>query len=381
MLLVVAVLILYRESCIDIWKKTRMAWMLIGSSLFLGVLFSDYTSKSVKGLYDVLRAAGLFFVVYAILSNSTLKLTRKSAQIVFVVFGLLVFTVAIGLGIQHGNFFIRANPYLYTVIGNLHEFANLATVTLLVLICLIVTQYPTKPVLFKFALISSVIAASIAVLSTTSKGNWLAIAFCIPFIFSLKKRIYFGIWTTILATFVLAYIFLIFFYEAEFIAESYIGSSFLIRKEIAIDTLNLFLHEPWLGYGINTFKYISGIEIRGIPLIMPHNVYMELLFSSGLIGSLLFFLGIIFLFHRRAETHGGLLFNQNGNGFLHLTGKVILLYALLHGMVDMKLFSYEYLGILFTALGMLHVQSSTVTSRSQENKEPDTRWRRSSAIR
>ncbi|GMQ87367.1 MAG: hypothetical protein BMS9Abin08_0568 [Gammaproteobacteria bacterium] len=371
MLLVVAVLILHRASCIGVWKKTRMGWMLIGLSLFLGVIFSDYTGKSVKGLYDAFRAAGLFFVAYAIFSNSLLKLTRKSAQMVFVVFSLLVFTIAIGLGIQQGNFFIRTNPYLYTVIGNLHEFANLAAVTLLVLICLIVTQDPTKPALFKLVLISCAIAAGIAIVSTISKGNWLAIAFCISFILSLEKRAYFGLWKTVLAVFILTYIYLIFFYEAECIADLCFGSTFLIRKELAIETLNLFLHEPWLGHGINTFKYVSGIEIDGIPLIMPHNVYVELLFSSGLIGSLLFCLGIIYLFHRRAETHGDLLFNQHENGFLHLTGKVILLYALLRGIVDMKLFSYEYLGILFATLGLLHVRSSTTASSTGTSHEND----------
>ena len=107
------------------------------------------------------------------------------------------------------------------------------------------------------------------------------------------------------------------------------------------------MQHPWFGHGINTFKYLSGIEVWGVTLIMPHNIYAELLFSSGLIGSLLLCLGFILLYRKAVPVY---------EGFLGLTGQALLLYALLRGLLDMKLFSFEYLGLLFMGLGLLYAR-------------------------
>lgn len=353
LVLLVVVLVLFGDHLAQPWRQSRGGWLLIGAALLLGVLFSEAPEKSAKGLYDALRAFGLFFVACAIASHSTDQRLRRQAGLVFTVAALLLAITALGLGIEGGNFFLRGNRLLNGHLGNLHEFANLTAVTLLLLACVLASAETPAARRSMTVLAIGVLAAAIALAASDSRGNWLATAFCAGFIASHRRPLLFRLWSAALLLALGLYVFLFFFHAGDCLGDFCPGGTYTTRKQLFHATLSLFTEQPWFGHGINTFKAVSEVRLRDRSMIMPHSIYLELLFSSGVVGSLLFCLGGLRLY---AASGGG-----EGSAFLRLTGKVILLYALLRGLVDMKLFSFEYLGILSVALGLLYARPQRTT--------------------
>lgn len=82
----------------------------------------------------------------------------------------------------------------------------------------------------------------------------------------------------------------------RFAQSSFSEESFMVRKEILIDGISLFLKNPVLGNGLN--NYLSGfISINNIFLLQPvHNIFILILIQVGIIGLVysIWFLYLIF---------------------------------------------------------------------------------------
>ena len=67
------------------------------------------------------------------------------------------------------------------------------------------------------------------------------------------------------------------------------------RNELIEIGWQYILKKPWIGYGYDCFKTISGIGWNGKFFYYAHNNYIELLFSGGIIGFTLYYLSILYL--------------------------------------------------------------------------------------
>ena len=141
------------------------------------------------------------------------------------------------------------------------------------------------------------------------------------------------------------------------------GETLVIRKEIYRETLALVFEQPWLGHGVNTFKYVSGIQLGTEPLIMPHNIYLELLFSLGITGSALFVGGIAAVFASCRVQADDRAQPSKAKRFLRLLGLALFVYVAVRGLVDLKLFSYGVFSIVAIALGLTCPWRSSDTAR------------------
>ena len=344
LLLVFLVLVFYRTGFITAWKHTTIAWVLIALACLIGLISSEMPGKSVTGLYNAIRAFAVFFAVFAVTTRVSSRLLLKTATLVNIAAAFGIFVVFISVSIAGDAFLFRQNAYLIQHIGNLHEFANLAAVNLLLLGCLFYIQ-PEK----KYWLIIPVILLITVLLFSTSKGNWISLLICLCYLATAyMKR---ALWYSLLALFLLAYFYIFLFCDQDCYLPIALESTIRDRQDIYANTLALIAEQPWTGHGINTFKYASGMtDPTGEADIMPHNIYLEQLYGWGITGTVLFFCGLGML------TRSIKIIRPAGSetsDFFYLSGNTLLIYSLTRGLLDMKFFSFHYLALLTFAAALV----------------------------
>lgn len=338
-LLLAAVLVFRRRQFVDSWRQTGPAWVLIGLAFLLGVTSSGHIEKSLLGLYEATRGVLLFFTLTALLVEQPTETLYVSARYFFSSLAVLLLLVALFVALQGGTFDLRSNQVLLQHIGNLHEFANLAALCILALACLYWSG-ETK----QHSLLLPIACASLVLLATTSRGNWIAVGMGLSFMLLQKNYRYF--WLLLVTTFLLAYLYIMFWNPAPVATRDSLASTIDIRRTLYSDTLSLFLQSPWLGHGINTFKYTSGLlDPTGDAYIMPHNIYLGMLYGWGIAGSLIFFSGLFILLHRCST--------GPHDGFLFTFGSMLLVWWFSRGLLDMNFFSFHYIGLIACAAALL----------------------------
>lgn len=114
---------------------------------------------------------------------------------------------------------------------------------------------------------------------------------------------------------------------------------FEIRSELNARVLELVAHQPWFGYGMNNFKDLPEAAIRDKAFLYPHQIYLEALFSFGVLGSALFGAMLYWVF--RHATRQAVLTDP-----LAMLGFLAVIYMAGKGLTDMKLIDLQPLGIV-----------------------------------
>ncbi|MDX5298655.1 MAG: O-antigen ligase family protein, partial [Gammaproteobacteria bacterium] len=113
------------------------------------------------------------------------------------------------------------------------------------------------------------------------------------------------------------------------------------REGIYHSSWGAFLASPWFGFGAGTFKLLP---FAG-GFVHPHMIYLELLVSVGMVGAIILTWGLWRL------TRVRLLLPSPP--FYARLGGLILLFFLVRGIFDIRLFGFESWFMLFAALGLL----------------------------
>lgn len=122
--------------------------------------------------------------------------------------------------------------------------------------------------------------------------------------------------------------------------------SFEIRAMINARLLELVADQPWFGYGINSFKHVTEAAVGGVMYIHPHQIYLEALFSFGVVGCLML-AAVLWGFFRLSSRH--MILNEP----LPMLGFLAAVYMAGKGLSDMKLMSVQPLGIFMLAAGLM----------------------------
>jgi hypothetical protein len=90
------------------------------------------------------------------------------------------------------------------------------------------------------------------------------------------------------------------FFTIEEIKESYI-----LRKNLWVNSLDIFFKEFILGIGLGNFSlaYLKKLGFQETWWLHAHNIIMQLLIEVGLIGTILFFLPYLFIFKKIFSIH------------------------------------------------------------------------------
>lgn len=110
---------------------------------------------------------------------------------------------------------------------------------------------------------------------------------------------------------------------------------------------------PVWGHGVRTFAIeMGGItqKVIGQKLGTPHNIMLEALYSLGIIGTLLWAIGISFFWRGASTTNNH---PETQNVFPRLLGYSIFMQLLFHGIFDLTIFSSYFLSFLFVSGGLL----------------------------
>lgn len=71
--------------------------------------------------------------------------------------------------------------------------------------------------------------------------------------------------------------------------------SLINRQRLIVIGLDYINENKWLGYGLDCFKLVSGISGTGSYDLYSHNNYIELLFGSGIIGLVLYYIPMLWI--------------------------------------------------------------------------------------
>ena len=207
-------------------------------------------------------------------------------------------------------------------------------------------------------LIPAIFAMLVVIYFTTSKGNYISIGLCgIYLAFGMKYK---RVWYAVLCLFLLGYCYLFFLCAGDCNVPASIQNTFLVRKEIYANTLALIYEHPWFGHGINTFKYSSGLnDPTGAPFIMPHNIYLEQLYSWGIVGTLLFFSGLIIILKKACKKP---VRNLDSNKYLTMLGYTLLVYSFSRGLLDLKFFSFHFMALIMFSVALVVLGKGTLRS-------------------
>lgn len=344
-LLFVITLKIYLNDYKQLWFSTWRIWLLVAGVVIISVVVSDVFNRSAKGMYDLIRATLLFFVAATIVANAGSENATKTIKHSWLLVTVLVAVSYSVLAYMNGDWPLRYNPLISQYFSGIHEYANVISIALLGLVGLWVVEKER----FSWVQLCCVFCLSFVLLMTDSRGAYLALFFCALYtpchFLSQLRPVWWGGALLVLAMF----LYLSYIHLGTSVFGIDIPASFLERVELSKSTTYAIFDSPWLGYGLNTYKYIGSQFGWGTGYVMPHNIYLELLFSTGLVGTFILFFCFIKLYNNtRIETEALCRVNKYWLLFAHL----LLVYLAFRGLTELRL-GYKTWGLLMISLGIL----------------------------
>lgn len=311
----------------------RAFWMLFAWGV-LFTLVSENPSRSVKGAYDMLRAA-IFFPIGLIVANH-LRNANKAA-----LFSVLAVATIMS------NFFYPRGGYSAQFFFGYHDNPNNVAVSLFFAMMLALLVYQWRGLserYFKAILIVvglGVAAGLMLFVMTNSRQAWLAL-----FVSTMgytwlnsnrpaKQKILVSVLGSGMLLLLL-------------VAFNNKGISLSRREEIWGGLFNLTTsNHPWFGYGLNVVKDV--LKQHDIITQTAHNLFLEVYVSSGIVGIVwfVFFLVLLWMAYSRFKYKKNTIFFVGVCGF---AGYFIM------AMFDLKLSSYRFFGTYAFFLGLIYSQ-------------------------
>lgn len=349
------------------------AWVGVIAGLTIGLTFIQgyYKSFAIKHRY-FLVALLAFFVINIIFSPLPVKAATGA---VAVLKGLMIYPAALLAGrVMEDNYFNRLamvclfinslffiilllwdvnwdNAYDSLVswssnhVGNLHNLDNLVFSSDLLALTLLLK---VKSLRIKLLVGISLLLFIFVSVLVQSEGSTLAMAVCLMALIALYS---YGQWKVLFIGLALLPITLLhmFYFNPDLFTQltGDASQTMIIRSEIYSQLINAWLQHPWNGWGLNTYKYVEETQINGQGYLYPHHIYLESLFSLGLLGCGLILIWLVTMLRKIDST-------RIPSSSISLFVFLMLLYISVKGMSDMKLLSQQTIGWLAACIGILH---------------------------
>ncbi len=309
----------------------------------MSVLCSEVFTKSAKGIYDLIRAVLLFFAAATIVANTKNLPSSDIVKYLLVLMTALILISYVLLAGMEGMLNLRNNPQVTRCFSGIHEYANVVSITILGLIAIWVAGKSSFSLLYCIC----ILILSFVLVMSDSRGAYLALLLCLLYLpcyydYRLKRA-----WFVIALLVVAAFIYLSFYHVGASLFGYDIPASFLERFELSVGTTEAIAKAPWLGYGLNTYKYIGEQIGWDAGYIMPHNIFLELVFSIGIPCSIL--LAANFFKLVNVKNRGKLTATDD---FWLMLAHLLLIYLSFRGLTELRL-GYKTWGMLMVSLGIM----------------------------
>lgn len=263
--------------------------------LLLSIIYSVESNYSTVKTFQVLKSL-IFTNIFILYMNSEEKIEKIFKY--FIISGfILIFRIILVFPIDK-----LGKVKIYTgTLFNANEIGFKLLISLLFILYFIFIK-KNKSIFFIFGLI-------ILCVFLISTGSRTVFAIGIFEIFSLflfsrknKKELIFFLFITIIITYIFLEKFLripviynILGQRIEtllnvFTGKGKVDNSSIVRINMIKDGIKLFLEKPFLGYGIDTYKFLTPYKMYS------HNNYIELLVGMGILGTIVYYFIYIFIF-------------------------------------------------------------------------------------
>lgn len=319
-----------------------VVWMML-ALIALNALTARVPGRALSGGYELLRSASLMVPALLVIALAD----RRMALGWLKVFAVLLSVASVALYFSHfGQRSVMSGIYRWGDVhfGNVHNVINVSALSVLSLVVIIA---------FERARMQRFIFAALLLMGLwfqwvlKSEGTLLAFVLCvfawgaIRFRGAVRAAALLGIMLA-----VGGYVVQMIWPEAVKAALGVRLGGFEIRALINVRVLELVSQQPWFGFGMNNFKGLPEAAIEGKEFLYPHQIYLEALFSFGVLG-LVLFAGVLYGVFRHSSRQAVLSDPLAMLGFLgavYMAGK---------GLTDMKLIDIQPLGIFMIAAAFM----------------------------
>ncbi len=336
---------LFRKEIKSIWANTRNVWIGLSIFLCIGIFCSQLPEKSAKAAYDIIRFLTLFYFAAPLLKHSTDKELTRSLFVFSAFIGYTFLAITIYFQLYDNVIFIRdsISPYAKFGIGSHNHISTVTAAFLVLSLSLALTEIKLKDILIL------VLPLSYCIIVTLSRGNIVAVIFSSTFLLFYHFKFSCKIFTSVLAVFIFAFIYIFFFLECN---NDSCKLNIFARQYIYQDTLALILDKPFFGYGLSVFKHVSGIQEFGENIVMPHNLTLELLYSVGLVGTVILIFSMLIWMNKSGWDIRN-IFSSQRLPLPVIMALSMLIYLFTRGLFDLKLVSSVTFGLIAFSFALL----------------------------
>ncbi len=329
-------------------RQHAKAVMAILLFLTANVALSPLPKDAATGAFNVFKGLWLFPLAILAYPLFTRRRFGWSALLLCIINALAALALLIWI-VDWSNIYLSLLTWSDKHVGNLHNLNNFLFVSDLLALTLIL-RYQER--LFRFGALFCLLPQAILSVLVQSEGSVLAMLCSCVLLAALhfqgRKRIY------LLICSVLPLIALQLLYAFPELLTTLTGlksQTLSIRSQIYAQLIETWQHHPLTGWGIATYKYVEETAVNGKEFLYPHNLYLEALFSLGLIGTLI--TALVAARMLRSIDYSSAIQNP-----VQLFALATLTYLSIKGMSDMKLMSAHTIGWLSLCLGLLLASNS-----------------------
>lgn len=341
----------FRESCRAAWPMLKPMFLLLLAAAVASTALSIHPSRSAQGTRDLLLGL-LFFLPFA--ACGQLLQDRRLGLL----FGWILVATSVALVLGYAACMAYAGvldpldmPYLYDWWRNQNYIGSQLGVNIVLLAALV--RHGDTGRDFRIAAGMACVAMLVLLLGLHVRGAILALAIALPVAWlpaasSWRLRI-----PLAAALGTIALLFVAHMYPAQIYAalpQAFHDPGDLSNGRLAFlaNVLQATAERPWFGWGPNTFKLTEFAVIQRDwgpePHTYPHSVYLELLYSFGLLGTLIICAGALRV---QRNLRGG------QTAITAALGSGLLVFLLARGAFEIQLVELEFSSGIGFALGLL----------------------------
>lgn len=351
MLALLASVVYFRGTWQQAWPLLRPLFLLLLAVAAASTVLSINPSRSVQGTRDLLLGLLLFFpfvICGQLLQDLRLRL----------MFGWILIATSFALVLGYAACMAYAGildpldmPYLYDWWRNQNYIGSQLGMNIVLLAALV--RYGEPGARLRNAAVLACVAMLVLLLGLHVRGAILALALALPVAWlsaSSRWRLRIPL-AAALGT--IALLFVAHMYPAQIYAalpQAFHDPGDLSNGRLAFmeNVLQATAQRPWFGWGPNTFKLTEYAVIQRAwgpePHTYPHSVYLELLFSFGLLGTLMIIAGALWVY-RNLRGERTPITSAMGGG--------LLVFLLARGAFEIQLVELEFSSGIGIALGLL----------------------------
>lgn len=325
------------------YQQYRMAVWAMLALIVINTLVARVPGRALSGGYELLRSMSLMIPALLLVA----QVDRRLALGWMKAFAVLASLASGALYLWHyGQAATMYAIYLWGDLhfGNVHNVINVSALSVLCLASILMLERGwTQRVFFGVLLLFGLWFQWLL----ESEGTLLALALCVLAWAAVRfEGVVRMLAVSGLVLGVGGYVVQMLWPEGVNAALGVRLGGFEIRSVINVRVLELVAQQPWLGYGMNNFKGMPEAAIDGYAFLYPHQIYLEALFSFGVLGTSLF--GAMFYSVFRHTSRRAVLTDP-----LAMLGFLGAVYMAGKGLTDMKLIDLQPLGIFMIAAAFM----------------------------